>query len=75
MTNGYTVRGIDFANKETCLTCRVTLPGTAYELIHDSGRIASPYCSEACADLDAEAGALAEEFEDDEGLQPMDEPR
>lgn len=74
--SGYTVCRIDFPNKGTCLSCRVVLLNAAYELVHNSGRSASPYCSEACACMDADADMLAEDFDDgDDDLQPMDEPR
>ena len=92
MASGYTVRRIDFPDKgrglvagqgrshqsrsRTCLSCRVVLLDAAYELVHNSGRSASPYCSEACACMDADADILAEDFDDeDDDLQPMDEPR
>ncbi len=76
MASGYTVRRSDWPDKGTCLSCRVVLSDAAYELVHNSGRSASPYCSKACANMDADADILAEGFDDgDDDLQPMDEPR
>ncbi len=58
-----------------CLGCGIKVIGPAFAIRHSDGGSLSPYCSRSCASNDAEADVLGADFDQDDGVDAIDEPR
>jgi len=72
--DGYDIEA-DPRAKGPCLGCGIEVLGSGFTLRHSSGESLSPYCSQSCADQDAEADILGVDFDQDDGAGAIDEPR
>lgn len=72
--DGYSIEADPLA-KGSCLGCGIEVLGSGFALMHSGGGSLSPYCSRSCADQDAEADVLGDDFDPDEGDGAIDEPR
>ena len=67
--------GADSRANGPCLGCGIEVRGSGFILRHSNGGSSSPYCSQSCVRHDADADVLGDDFDCDEGIEAIDEPR